>query len=178
MASGYWVGQCRYRTSLSSQEVLFDSTVLGGRDQICIVAKPAWHMCDQVDAPENVLLAWALPRAAKTNMQNLCESMTLPGYTPLWLHEGQSGSSWPQSRGGIITGGIFPVVSSMYAEASVIPWLLFFFFLKHLYWSIIASQWCVSFCFITKWISYRYTHVPISPPTRISLPPTLPIPPL
>ena len=25
-----------------------------------------------------------------------------------------------------------------------------FFFLKHLYWSIIALQWCVSFCFITK----------------------------
>ena len=53
----------------------------------------------------------------------------------------------------------------------------FFYFFKHLYWSIIASQWCVSFCFITKWISYRYTHVPISPPSRISLPPTLPIPP-
>ena len=25
-----------------------------------------------------------------------------------------------------------------------------FFFFKHLYWSIIALQWCVSFCFITK----------------------------
>ena len=36
---------------------------------------------------------------------------------------------------------------------------------------------CVSFCFITKWISYTYTHVPISPPSRISLPPALPIPP-
>ena len=33
--------------------------------------------------------------------------------------------------------------------------LLFFF--KHLYWSIIALQWCVSFCFITKLISYTYT---------------------
>ena len=30
------------------------------------------------------------------------------------------------------------------------------FFFKHLYWSIIALQWCVSFCFITKWISYTY----------------------
>ena len=58
--------------------------------------------------------------------------------------------------------------------------IFYFFYLfifKHLYWSIIASQWCVSFCFITKWISYTYTHVPISPPSRISLPPTLPIPP-
>ena len=31
------------------------------------------------------------------------------------------------------------------------------FFFKHLYWSIIALQWCVSFCFTTKWISYTYT---------------------
>ena len=32
------------------------------------------------------------------------------------------------------------------------PWLefLMLFFFKHLYWSIIALQWCVSFCFITK----------------------------
>ena len=36
------------------------------------------------------------------------------------------------------------------------------FFFKHLYWSIIALQWCVSFCFITKWVSYTYTYVPIS----------------
>ena len=28
------------------------------------------------------------------------------------------------------------------------PWSFFFF--KHLYWSIIALQWCVSFCYITK----------------------------
>ena len=44
--------------------------------------------------------------------------------------------------------------------------------------SIIALQWCVSFCFITKWISYTYTYVPISLRSCISLPPTLPIPPL
>ena len=50
------------------------------------------------------------------------------------------------------------------------------FFFKHLYWSMIALQWCVSFCFIPKWISYTYTYVPISLPSCISLPPTLPIP--
>ena len=26
----------------------------------------------------------------------------------------------------------------------------FYFYFLHLYWSIIALQWCVSFCFITK----------------------------
>ena len=35
------------------------------------------------------------------------------------------------------------------------------------YWSIIALQWCVSFCFITKWISYTYTYDPISLPYEI-----------
>ena len=52
------------------------------------------------------------------------------------------------------------------------------FFFKQLYWSIIALQWCVSFCFTTKWISYTYTYVPISLSSCVSLPPTLPIPPL
>ena len=47
------------------------------------------------------------------------------------------------------------------------------FFLKHLYWCIITLQWCVSFCFITKWISYTYTYIPISPPSCISLPSSL-----
>ena len=31
-----------------------------------------------------------------------------------------------------------------------IRYLLEVFFFLHLYWSIIALQWCVSFCFITK----------------------------
>ena len=48
---------------------------------------------------------------------------------------------------------------------------LFIYLFNHLYWSIIALQWCVSFCFITKWISY--TYIPISPPFCVSLPPSL-----
>ena len=50
---------------------------------------------------------------------------------------------------------------------------LFFFFFNHVFWSIIALQWCISFCFITKWISYTYTYIPISPPSCISLTPSL-----
>ena len=46
-------------------------------------------------------------------------------------------------------------------------------FFIHLYWSIIALQCCVSFCYITKWISYTYTYIPISPPPCVSLPPSL-----
>ena len=60
------------------------------------------------------------------------------------------------------SAGVFLLVLAHFFPC--VPGYLFFFFFKHLYWSIIASQWCVSFCFITKWISYRYTHVPISPP--------------
>ena len=63
---------------------------------------------------------------------------------------------------------------------TLIPYIIFpslnifnSFFFKHLYWSIIALQWRVSFCFITKWISYTYTYIPISPPSCVSLPPSL-----
>ena len=49
----------------------------------------------------------------------------------------------------------------------------FLFFFNVFYWSITALQWCVSFWFITKWISYTYTYIPISPPSCVSLPPSL-----
>ena len=55
--------------------------------------------------------------------------------------------------------------------------LSMFFFLIDLYWSISASQYRVSFCCTAKWISHRHTHVPISPPSWASLPPSLSHPP-
>ena len=51
-------------------------------------------------------------------------------------------------------------------------------FLKNFYWSIVDLQCCVSFRCSAKWISYIYIYVPISLPSCVSLPPTLPIPPL
>ena len=53
--------------------------------------------------------------------------------------------------------------------------ILYFYFIcfLQLYWSIINLQWCVRFCFITKWIGYTYTYIPISHPSCVSLPPSL-----
>ena len=43
------------------------------------------------------------------------------------------------------------------------------FFLVELYWSIIASLYCVSFCCTPKWVNRVHTYVPISPPPWASL---------
>ena len=77
----------------------------------------------------------------------------------------------------------FLFFSHLLTDTSVVPYLshnslfCFVLFLTSLF-ELIVLQWCVSFCFIVKWISYTYTYVLISLPSCVSLPPTLPIPPL
>ena len=51
--------------------------------------------------------------------------------------------------------------------------ILFIYFFKYLYWSIITLQCYVSSCCITKWISYMYTYIPLSPSSCASLSPSL-----
>ena len=62
---------------------------------------------------------------------------------------------WDPSRPGLEP--VSPALAGRFPTTAPPGKPLWFFFFKHLYWSIIALQWCVSFCFITKWISYTYT---------------------
>ena len=78
-----------------------------------------------------------------------------------------------------LLSSLFKPIFGLYCwYISLVVRFWFCFSFKHLYWSIIALQWCVSFGFMTNWISYTYTYDPISLPSCISIPPTLPISPL
>ena len=83
-------------------------------------------------------------------------------------HRSLSSHSWHPGVRNMLWGKL----NRVWMEALFI-YLFIYLFIKHLYWSIIALQWCVNFCCITKWISYMYTYIPISTPSCISLPPSL-----
>ena len=62
------------------------------------------------------------------------------------------------------------------SRAYFLFFFLFFLFLIHLYWSIIVSQCCASLLYnkMNQQYAYVYPHIL----SLLSLPPTLPIPPL
>ena len=48
----------------------------------------------------------------------------------------------------------------MVLASGILFYLFIYLFFIELYWSIIASQYCVSFCCTPKQISHMHTHVP------------------
>ena len=108
---------------------------------------------------ETLLWCWAAPRQPHNHV----------GKKPITL----TSILYPDNR------SVFPFFKTVFSKLHEIfntffpPKFIYLFIFKHLYWSIIALQWCVSFCCFTKWISYTYTYTPISPPSCISLPPSV-----
>lgn len=105
---------------------------LGGMDQICIVTIFAWHLVATRRMEQSMFSGLelhflkshaflGLPRLICTIFVNWWHHQSC---SPLAPWGGQSESSQHHSRGWHIPGGIYPVVSSLYYEASIIPWRL------------------------------------------------------
>ena len=78
----------------------------------------------------------------------IAESLSLGGTLPLSLCSGKAALALALALGPPHGAALEKLFISRDKVSS--NWRLFFFFLKHRYWSITALQWCVSFCFITK----------------------------
>ena len=132
------------------------------------------HLKKQYWVPNLIFFFWFLPShppfliTINCSLLNNFWHLPFPGPS-VWCREGRGHGEIVQERGRVKKDGLN--VQLFGSGLSVLEARIFFFLTS--YWSIIALQWCVSFCFTTKWIIYTYTYVPISPPSCISLPPSL-----